>query len=179
MKSLPPPFTTFALAVAVLAALAVVAVQAAPEEDEGAPHAGWLTGTTEERFATLERQLGGLDRAMAEIGYRYGELVVAARERNWDYAAYQTEKMGLTLELALIRRPKRAASAKTFLGEALPAVISAVRAKDPMALDGAMEALQAGCVQCHREEQVLYFKPAVERIHARALREALVGTGPR
>ena len=41
----------------------------------------------------IEKHLRGLDVAMTEIGYRYGELHVAARERNWDYAKYQTEKI--------------------------------------------------------------------------------------
>ncbi len=54
----------------------------------------WLTGTTEERFLKIERQLRGLDQAMAEIGYRYGELLIAGRARDWSYAGYQAEKIG-------------------------------------------------------------------------------------
>src|SRR5688572_1753105 len=64
-----------------------------------APSPAWLTGMTEERFGRIEQHLRGLDQAMAEIGYRYGELHFAARDRNWDYAKYQTEKIDLTMRL--------------------------------------------------------------------------------
>lgn len=61
----------------------------------------WLKGTTDEKLAQIEKHLRGLDVAMAEIGYRYGELHHAAKERNWDYAKYQTEKIDLAMRLAL------------------------------------------------------------------------------
>lgn len=75
----------------------------------------WLKGNTDEKLAQIEKHLRGLDVAMAEIGYRYGELHHAVKEKNWDYAKYQTEKIELALRLALERRPKRAASSQTFL----------------------------------------------------------------
>ncbi len=54
-----------------------------PESPAPSPSPDWLTGNAEERFLKVERQLRGLDQAMAEIGYRYGELLIAGRERNW------------------------------------------------------------------------------------------------
>src|SRR5688572_2717458 len=80
-------------------------------KSESQQNATWLQGTPSEKFTQVERHLRGLDQAMAEIGYRYGELLVAGKERNWAYAKYQTEKMDLALRLALERRPKRAPSA--------------------------------------------------------------------
>ncbi|MCI0487704.1 MAG: hypothetical protein L0229_14015 [Blastocatellia bacterium] len=133
-------------------------------------NAGWLAGTSQEKFAQVERHLRGLDQAMAEIGYRYGELLVAGKERNWDYARYQTEKIDLALRLALERRPKRAQSAQPFLNESLPAVIQAIESRDDGRLDGALDQLHNSCVECHRSENVLYFRDAVGRIRDNALK---------
>jgi hypothetical protein len=130
----------------------------------------WLKGTTEEKLAQIERQLRGLDQSMAEIGYRYGELIVASKARNWEYAQYQTEKIGLSLQLALERRPKRAKSSQPFLNEDLPRVLDAVKKRDAALLNQAMLRLHDGCVQCHKSEKVLYFKESVERIRDRASR---------
>ena len=175
MKIPTPPFLALLVLVAGCVAPDRRSGEGGPEVSSGSEHSSWLTGSAAERFATIERQLRGLDQAMAEIGYRYGELVVAAHERNWDYAVYQTEKIDLALRLALERRPARAASAMPFLEKSLPAVAAAIGSRDGATLDGALAALEAGCVQCHRAEDVLFFKPAVERIRQRALGEA----GPR
>jgi hypothetical protein len=144
--------------------------QPKPAEQPKPPHEPWLTGTTDEKFSKVERQLRGLDVAMAEIGYRYGELITASQTRNWDYAQYQAEKIDLSLQLALERRPKRAKSSQPFLKEDLPAVLAAIKQKDGEQLDRAMVRLHDSCVQCHKAENVLYFKEAVERIKDRAAR---------
>jgi rhodanese-related sulfurtransferase len=141
---------------------------AAEAEQAPAPPDPWLEGATEEKFAQIERHLRGLDVAMAEIGYRYGELLHAGQTRNWEYAQYQTEKIDLALRLAVERRPKRAKSCQPFLNESLPEVLKAVKAKDGVRLGGALEKLHAGCVQCHQAENVLYFKESVDRIKERA-----------
>jgi len=134
------------------------------------PAPDWLTGSTEERFLKVERQLRGLDQAMAEIGYRYGELLIAGRERNWDYAKYQVEKIDLSLKLALERRAKRAQSSQPFLKEDLPAVLQAIQNQNGQQVDGALERLHNACIACHRAENVLYFRDAVERIKNSASR---------
>jgi hypothetical protein len=132
------------------------------------PAPEWLSGSTEERFLKVERQLRGLDQAMAEIGYRYGELLIAGRQRNWDYAKYQAEKIELSLKLALERRAKRAQSSQPFLKEDLPAVLRAIQSKDGQQMDGALQRLHNSCIACHRAENVLYFHDAVERIKSNA-----------
>jgi hypothetical protein len=130
----------------------------------------WLTGSTEERFLKVEQQLRGLDQTMAEIGYRYGELLIAGRQRNWEYAKYQAEKIDLSLKLALERRPKRAPSSQPFLKEDLPTVFQAIQSKDGQQVDGALERLHNSCIACHRAENVLYFRDAVERIKSNAIK---------
>jgi hypothetical protein len=136
------------------------------------PAAPWLTGEAREKFTRVEKHLRGLDVAMAEITYRYGELIIAGRARNWDYAKYQAEKIDLALRLAVERRPKRAKSARPFLDADLPKVLDAVKAKDGGKLDKAMAALHDACVQCHKAEEVLYFKEAADRTRDRALAAA-------
>jgi hypothetical protein len=133
-----------------------------------APAAPWLKGTIDEKLAQIERHLRGLDQSMAEIGYRYGELLIAGKTRNWEYAQYQTEKIDLSLRLALERRPKRAKSSEPFLSESLPEVMRAIKAKDANKLDVSLEKLHQGCVQCHKAEKVLYFKESADRIKERS-----------
>jgi putative heme-binding domain-containing protein len=128
----------------------------ASAREEKPKESSWLAGTTEEKFARIEKHLRGLDVSMAEIGYRYGELLSAGKTRNWDYARYQTEKIDLSLRLAIERRPKRAKSAKPFLDESLPDVVRAIKTKDGPTLDAALAKLGGGCIQCHRAENVLY-----------------------
>jgi hypothetical protein len=130
----------------------------------------WLKGTTDEKLAQIEKHLRGLDVAMAEIGYRYGELHHAAKESNWDYAKYQTEKIDLALRLALERRPKRAASSQTFLNADIPTVLKAIESKNAAQMNRALKQLHNSCVACHRSENVLHFRSAVERIRNNARR---------
>lgn len=140
-----------------------------PTEPNTASADHWLTGTDDEKFALIEKHFRGLDQAMAEIGYRYGELLTAAQSRNWDYAQYQTEKIDLSLRLAIERRPKRVKSSQPFLNTALPRVLEAVKSKDGAKLDEALTLLHGSCIECHKSENVLHFREAVERIRHRSL----------
>jgi hypothetical protein len=117
----------------------------------------WLKGGTGDQMSAVEKQLRGLDIAMVEIGYRFGELYWAGQDRNWDYAKYQADKVRLALELALERRPKRAASAQPFLEEDLPAVVVAIEAKDSDRYQLALERLRTACAKCHVAESVPFF----------------------
>jgi hypothetical protein len=117
----------------------------------------WLIGTAGAQLHTVERQLRGLDVAMAEIGYRFTELYYAGLDANWDYATYQAQKIDLALRLALERRPKRAQSSQPFLDEDLPFVSEAIRTRDPAGFRQGMDRLRTGCMKCHTDENVPYF----------------------
>ena len=67
---------------------------------------GWIEGSSDERWTTMERHLRGLDVAMVEVGYRYQELYWAGADENWSFADYQLTKIELALANALQRRPK-------------------------------------------------------------------------
>lgn len=117
----------------------------------------WLIGSTGAQLHTVERQLRGLDVAMAEIGYRFTELYFAGLDENWDYANYQTQKIDLALRLALERRPRRAQSSQPFLNEDLPFVSETIKTRDPAKFRQAMDRLRTGCMKCHTNENVPYF----------------------
>jgi len=121
------------------------------------PSGEWLHGSAAEQLRTVERQLRGLDIAMAEIGYRFTELYFAGLDRNWDYAKYQAEKIDLALRLALERRPKRARSSQPFLENDLPAVLAAIERREPARFADSIERLRTACMKCHAEESVPYF----------------------
>lgn len=129
--------------------------------EAGAPGAagpgGWLEGDRGQQLDTLAAQLRGLDVAMWETGYRYTELYFAGADGNWPYARYQAEKLALTLEQALVRRPERARSAQPYLDTALPAVQRAAQAGDQGAFNRAFEQLTAACNTCHEAEDVASF----------------------
>ena len=124
----------------------------------------WLRGLVDERFATVATQLRGFDVAMVEVGYRYGELTWAGRDRNWPYAAYQLEKIETAIRNGVVRRPKRGASAR-MIEEPLAQLRAAAEQHDPVAFDTAFATLTTTCNACHVAEQVAFVQvaPPVDR----------------
>lgn len=133
----------------------------------------WLTGGTEERFATVGRHLRGLDVAMVEVGYRYAELHFAGHSRNWDAAAYQAVKVRLALEQAVERRPKRGPSMQPLLVGALSAVDQAIAARDAALFDERFELLTASCNACHAAEKAAFFHVVTPTVRTSVLRDGV------
>jgi cytochrome c553 len=138
--------------------LALIACgRASPDGPPNAPppatSTGWLSGDVDQRFARVARHLRGFDVAMVETGYRYGELYWAGQDRNWDYAAYQLDKIITAIEHGIERRPKRAESAR-MLEPAIASVRAAVQATDAAAFTDAFTTLTATCNACHAAERV-------------------------
>ena len=120
----------------------------------------WLsTGSTDERFEKVSRQLRGFDTAMVETGYRYVELFWAGQDKNWEYAKYQIEKIELAIKNGLERRPKRANSAQMIFPviEELKVVIAE---HDLPKFKKGFERLTVTCNACHQAEKVSFFKIA-------------------
>jgi len=118
---------------------------------------GWLKGTTDEKFRRVESQLRGFDKTMVEVGYRFTELYFAGKDRNWEYAEYQAEKIDAAIRLGIERRPKRAGSARYFLEEDLPAMRAVLEKHDAAGFDKAAVSLRQACMRCHARENVPYF----------------------
>lgn len=119
-----------------------------------AGEAGWLAGTPHEKFDVVAKHLRGFDVAMAETGYRYNALYFAGQDHNWEFADSQAQKIQLAMQLGFERRPKRAASAQSFLTTALPGVREAIAQRDPALFDQRFTAMTASCTACHAAERV-------------------------
>ena len=127
----------------------------APESAEPAVGTdGWLKGNTNEKLDVIAGQLRGFDMAMVETGYRFTELYFAGEEQNWDHAKYQAEKIGTAIQNGLQRRPKRAASAETFLNIVLPELLAAIDRKDVELFRQRFNTMLSSCNTCHRDEKV-------------------------
>jgi hypothetical protein len=127
---------------------------------------GWLKGDAQQKLDTVAKHLRGTDVAMIEMDYRYGELYWAGEDANWDYAAYQLEKLRLALDLGLERRPPRARSAALFKEQALPPLATAIRSEDQEAFRRAFSTLTTHCNACHAMEQMpfLHVGPPERRV---------------
>lgn len=120
------------------------------------PDTAWLlAGDMEQRFTQIAGQLRGLDVAMVETGYRYGELYWAGRDQNWQLAQYQVNKIRVSLAKGVERRPKRAASAR-MLEPALLGVEDALAAGSARAFAEQFELLTTTCNNCHAAEGVRF-----------------------
>jgi hypothetical protein len=149
-------------------ASATNAEQSAASAASGKPsgEAAWLLdGTNDERFARVAKHLRGFDVAMAETGYRYGELYWAGQDQNWDYAKYQAEKIRTAIRNGVERRPKRAQSAQMLDG-ALAGVENAITAKDSALFAKQFDALTGNCNACHHAERVpfVHIRPPTIRL---------------
>lgn len=117
----------------------------------------WIKGTEAQQLETIEKQFRGFDNTMVEVGYRYKELYWAGQDKNWEYANYQLEKIKLTIENGLQRRPKRAKSAEHFLTNVLPQMEKSLKSKDRKIFEENFETMTINCNACHAMEKVPYF----------------------
>ena len=134
---------------------------------------GWLTGTADKKMEIVAKQLRGFDVAMIETGYRFTELYFAGEDQNWPYAKYQAEKIGTAIQNGLERRPKRAASAETFLKLILPEVLDAIAQKDLALFRQRFHTMVSTCNTCHVNEKVEFISVVLPK-----QRLAPVGPGP-
>lgn len=144
----------------------------AAETNSPEDNKGWLSEDWDKARGQIQNHFRGSDAAMMEVGYRFRELYFAGKDRNWEYADYQLEKIGKVVELAAERRPKRAQSAGVFLKKDLPDVAGLVKERTPASFDAAMNRLKTSCMKCHVAENVPFFavrfpksNPSVIAIH--------------
>jgi hypothetical protein len=115
----------------------------------------WIRGDVEQRFGLVAKHLRGFDVAMVETGYRYGELYWAGEDGNWEYAAYQLDKIETAIANGIERRPKRAASA-SMLTPAIERLRAAVVGKHASGFADAFVVLTETCNTCHIAEKVAF-----------------------
>lgn len=146
-----------------------------PAASEG--EAWLLSGSNDERFARVARQLRGFDVAMVETGYRYGELYWAGQDRNWDYAKYQVEKIRTAVKNGVERRPKRGPSAQMLEGP-LVSLEEAISAKDPGLFNARFSTLTTTCNACHQAERVPFVHVQPPSIRLAPLGTPATGSAP-
>jgi hypothetical protein len=119
--------------------------------------AGWLPKSEPAKTEATEKHFRGLDVAMMEIGYRYQELYWAGKDGNWLYAAYQLDKIELSLRLAIERRPLRKESAQVFLDEPVKTMRDGISQANPEMFTTQFKLFTAHCNACHKAENVPFF----------------------
>jgi hypothetical protein len=144
-------------------ALCVLLTGCADQPRAAPTERSWLDADGDDPGATLARHLRGLDVAMIEIDHRYAELYFAGLDGNWPYAAYQLVKLRLVMELAVERRPARAAAAQAFFYPVLYGLEDAVRLEDSDAFAVRFQDFARACVSCHEAEQVASFGVEIPR----------------
>lgn len=146
------------LITALLLASAVAGCRVAPtpprQQSIDDVETSWIGGSADARFDILADQLRGLDVAMWEIGYRYAELHWALEDDNWEYARYQVEKIRTTLDLALQRRPARAAATDSIFFPALEPFSTALDDRDAARSRAGFDQLTDACNRCHVAEDM-------------------------
>ncbi|MCH7408663.1 hypothetical protein MM239_04595 [Belliella sp. DSM 111904] len=122
------------------------------EEASAVGSGGWLAGDTNEKFEEVAHQLGGFSKTMIEVSYRYSELYWAGMDENWQYADHQVEHLLEALEDGLKRRKERAASAESFLNEAIPSIEAVIKKEDKEEFLKGFRSLTSACNACHAKE---------------------------
>src|SRR5690606_13908388 len=128
--------------------------------DSGSERVAWLSGDTDAKFETVEDQFGGFGVTMWEMGYRYIELYWAGQDENWDYAEHQPHELEAALQRGMVRRPERAASARPFLDEVVPAMHTAIASRNPAQFREAFVTFTQSCNACHAMEDHGYITVA-------------------
>lgn len=127
------------------------------QREQETAQGNWIKGSESDQITTIEKQFRGFDKAMIETGYRYQELYWAGKDKNWEYADYQLDKIKVAIEYGLERRPKRAKSAEHFLKLGLPEMKKAIKSKDNALFNKEFKTMTINCNNCHSMEKVPFF----------------------
>lgn len=118
----------------------------------------WLVGVPDaERYALLQKQLRGFDQPMWEVGERFERIHAALERGNYPLATYHWEKIRTTIEVGIVKRPKRRENAEAiFLKPVWEGVDADLKSGDAARAWAAFERAKAACRSCHQAEQVLF-----------------------
>jgi len=117
----------------------------------------WLveTNTTQAQIKKIQKQFRGFDMAMVEVGQRFNTLYFAIKDKNYDLANYQFDKIKKTIENGIERRPARKANSKAmFLDTQYISMKKALESKDEKLIAKEYENTKAVCNSCHKAEKV-------------------------
>lgn len=124
----------------------------------------WRKSTdTPQKLEHLIEALPNAANIMIEVGERYQNLYWAAKQGKWEFAAYQAEEIKELLEKLQITRPKRAASAREFLGMIFPMLPEAVKMRDWKKFEVVFEQMRHECMICHGKNEMGFVQLPVPR----------------
>lgn len=121
----------------------------------------WLldTKTDEKKFKAIQKQLRGFDLAMVEVGYRFNSFYFAIKDKNYDLANYQWDKIKKSMQNGIIRRPARATDAKNmFIDSQYISMKKALEARDAKLIAKEYEVTKRVCNACHEAQKVPFIK---------------------
>jgi hypothetical protein len=121
----------------------------------------WLmdTNTSEQKFKAIQKQFRGFDLAMVEVGYRFNSFYFAIKDKNYDLAHYQWDKIKKTIENGIQRRPKRKTNSETmFLDTQYKTMKEALNKKDEKPIWKEYEKSKQVCNACHKAVKVPFIK---------------------
>ncbi len=121
----------------------------------------WLVdiNTTDGKFKAIQKQFRGFDLAMVEVGYRFNTFYFAIKDKNYDLALYNWDKIKKAIENGIIRRPKRAVDAKAmFLDTQYGIMRKALQEHDAKAAQKAYKETKNLCNACHQAQRVPFIE---------------------
>jgi hypothetical protein len=129
---------------------------AAPAAPAAAPATNaddWLLNAPDDtaRFKLLQQQARGFSASMFEVSRRFDTLYDAVNDKNYEFSAYQWQKIKEVIQAGYTRRPKRQANADAvFLNPLFDPVLADFKAAD------ADKAWAAFSKACHEAEKVKF-----------------------
>lgn len=130
-------------------------------ENNYSTKSNWLldTKSNEQKFKAIQKQLRGFDLAMVEVGYRFNTFYFAIKDKNYDLAHYQWDKIKKTIENGIQRRPKRKEKSKTmFLDTRYKTMKEALNKKNEKHIWKEYEKTKQICNACHIAERVPFIE---------------------
>jgi len=103
----------------------------------------------EQKLEQLLTVMPGAADIMIMMGERYKNVYWAGRHGQWEFAAYQAEEIEGLIKKLIITRPKRAASAREFLGSVYPRLIDTINDHNLDRFVAEVEYLRQQCMACH------------------------------
>jgi len=96
---------------------------------------------------------------MVEVGYRFNSFYFAIKDKNYNLANYQWDKIKKTIENGIQRRPKRTDNSKAmFLDTQYKKMKKALNEKNEKNIFKEYEKTKQVCNACHSAENVPFIK---------------------
>ena len=130
-------------------------------ENNYSTKSNWLleTKTDTQKFKAIQKQLRGFDLAMVEVGYRFNSFYFAIKDKNYDLANYQWDKIKKAITNGTHRRPKRKTNSEVmFLDTYHKTMKAALDKKDEKLIWKEYTQAKQSCNVCHVAERVPFIK---------------------